>query len=43
MQDLALINCDCVSLANVTDNLFSTDYFAIKFSLSITISVQSHC
>ena len=41
--DLVMSNCDCVSLVNVTDNLPSTDHFAIEFSMSISIPTQSHC
>jgi len=41
--DLVLANHDCVSLVNVTDNLPSTDHFAIEFSLSVNIPTQSRC
>ena len=41
--DLVLSNRDCVSLVNVTDNLPSTNHFAIVFLLSVTIPVQSRC
>ena len=35
MLDAVLTSCDFVLLVNVTDNLLSTNHFAVELSLSI--------